>query len=158
MNNGHEKNDLIAVYSAVVDYHNNLVHMRFTVAGLYLAASGFLIGALFNGCDWCGTKLSVSLLGLILTVIAWLLEIRTYQLLENLGNKGIEIESKLKLGDVQGFFALMSHQPISPRLPFIKTRLSWCPKIVRYIISHSLGLDLLYLCITVFWILILLFY
>jgi hypothetical protein len=158
MSEEYEKNDLLAVYSAVVNYHNNLVHMRFTVAGLYLAASGFLVGALFNGRDWCGTKLSVTLLGLVLTAIAWLLEIRTYQLLENLGNKGNEIETKLQLGGVQGFFSLMSKQPIFPRLPFIKIHLTRCPKFIRYVVSHSLGLDLLYLCVAVFWVFILLYY
>ncbi|MDP2755574.1 MAG: hypothetical protein Q8P40_14450, partial [Nitrospirota bacterium] len=149
MSDDYEQDDLLAVYSAVVDYHNNLVHMRFTVAGLYLAASGFLVGALFSGRDWCGTKLSVTLLGLALTAIAWLLEIRTYCLLENLGSKGNEIETKLRLGGIQGFFALMSKQPLSPRLPFIRTRLTRCPKFVRYVVSHSLGLDLLYLCLAV---------
>lgn len=158
MSDDYEQDDLLAVYSAVVDYHNNLVHMRFTVAGLYLAASGFLVGALFVGRDWCGTKLSVTLLGLTLTAIAWLLEIRTYCLLENLGSKGIEIETKLRLGGIQGFFALMSKQPLSPRLPFIRVRLTRCPKFVRYIVSHSLGLDLLYLCLAGFWVFILLYY
>jgi len=153
-----EQDDMLAVYSAVVDYHNNLVHMRFTVAGLYIAASGFLVGALFSGSDWCGAKLSVTLLGLTLTAIAWLLEIRTYCLLENLGSKGIEIETKLRLGGIQGFFALMSKQPLSPRLPFIRIRLNRCPKFVRYVVSHSLGLDLLYLCLAVFWVFILLYY
>ena len=36
MSDDYEQDDLLAVYSAVVDYHNNLVHMRFTVARLYL--------------------------------------------------------------------------------------------------------------------------
>ncbi len=158
MSDDYEQDDLLTVYSAVVDYHNNLVHMRFTVAGLYLATSGFLVGALFSGRDWCGTKLSVTLLGLALTAIAWLLEIRTYCLLENLGSKGNEIETKLRLGGIQGFFALMSKQPLSPRLPFIRTRLTRCPKFVRYVVSHSLGLDLLYLCLAVFWVFMLLYY
>ena len=153
-----EQDDLLAIYSAFVDYHNNLVHMRFTVAGLYLAASGFLVGALFSGRDWCGTKLSVTLLGLALTAIAWLLEIRTYCLLENLAKKGIQIEKKLQLGGISGFFELMSDQPLSPRLPFIRIRLTRCPKLVRYVVSHSLGLDLLYFCLAMFWFLTLLFY
>jgi hypothetical protein len=158
MSDDYKQDDLLAVYSAVVDYHNNLVHMRFTIAGLYLAASGFLVGALFSGRDWYGTKLSVTLLGLTLTAIAWLLEIRTYCLLENLGCKGNEIETKLRLGGIQGFFALMSKQPLSPRLPFIRTRLTRCPKFVRYVVSHSLGLDLLYLCLAVFWVFMLIYY
>lgn len=152
------QDDLLAVYSAVVDYHNNLVHMRFTVAGLYIAASGFLVGAIFSGCNWGGVKLSVTLLGITLTAIAWLLEIRTYHLLENLGSRGIEIEKKLRLGGIQGFFGLMAKQPLPPRLPFIRMRLTRYPEFVRYVISHSLGLDILYLCLAMFWVFILLFY
>ena len=36
------------VYSAIVDYHNNLVQMRFTVVGLFLAANGFLASGYFQ--------------------------------------------------------------------------------------------------------------
>ena len=151
MSDYNKQDDLLAVYSAVVDYHNNLVHMRFTVAGLYLAASGFLVGAMFSSSDWHGTKLSVTLLGLSLTAIARLLEIRTYCLLENLGDKGSEIERKLQLDGIDGFFALMSKQTIPPRCPFTRIPLTWNPKVIRYIVSHSLGLDLLYLCFAMFW-------
>jgi hypothetical protein len=147
--------DLRIVYDAIVDYHNNLVHMRFTVAALYLAASGFLAGALFSGTGWAGPKAAVPALGLALSLIAWLREIRTYCLLENLAERGGQIEKQLQLGGVGGFFDLMAHQPIPPRLPFVRKRLpAW--RAVRYVVSHSLGLDLLYTSLTIFWLTILL--
>jgi hypothetical protein len=144
-----EKSDLHDVYNAIVGYHNNLVHMRFTVAGLYLAATGFLVG----GMDKVSQDISqiIPLLGLALTAIAWLLEVRTYTLLENLGKKGLEIEGNFALGEVNGFFKLMERQPLAPRLPFIRVRITVFPRFVRYIVSHSFGLDLLYGVIALFW-------
>ena len=154
-----EQADLPAVYGAIVDYHNNLVHMRFTVAGLYLAASGFLVGAMFGESEWNGKKLSVTLLGVILTAIVCLLEMRTSCLLDNLVAKGADIEKKLKLNYTHGFFALMSDsQRILPRWPCTKIYIKGPPKLIRFIISHSFGLNMLYLCFAVFWILMFLFY
>jgi hypothetical protein len=40
--------NLTAGYSSIVDYHNTLVQIRFTVAGLSIAADGFLASALFQ--------------------------------------------------------------------------------------------------------------
>ena len=150
-----EISDLHTTYNAIVDYHNNLVHMRFTVAGLYLAATGFLVG----GMSESSSKLFiiVPLLGLILTAIAWLLEIRTYTLLENLGSRGLEIEKKMELAGIEGFFKLMAGQPLQPRLPFIRKRVKACPNVIRYIVSHSFGLDLLYASIAIFWLYIIIF-
>ncbi len=69
------KNGLKEVYRSVVDYHNNLVHMRFTVAGLYLAGSAFLVNALFSEYEWGYTKITVCSLGIVLTVIGGIDEI-----------------------------------------------------------------------------------
>ena|SRR3972149_5213920 len=90
------ENDRKEVYRSVVDYHNSLVLMRFTVAGLYLAGSAFLINALFCNTQPCwGTKITVCFMGLLLTLIVFIIEVRTRCLLKNLGEFGIKIEEKL---------------------------------------------------------------
>jgi hypothetical protein len=147
---------LLAVYNAVVDYHNNLVHMRFTIAGLYLAANGFLVGALF-GNKWSNVWYLIPILGIVITIISFLLEIRTYCLLENLGKRGSEIESIIGIENRIGFFSLMKHQDIEPKMPFMKGKYIVNEKL-KYLISHSRGLELLYSCFALFWFLMLLFY
>jgi len=143
------ENDRKEVYRSVVDYHNSLVLMRFTVAGLYLAGSAFLINALFcNTQPWWGTKITVCFMGFVLTLIVFIIEVRTRCLLKNLGEFGIKIEEKFKHEslnvngvEIKGFFGLMKNQPIQP--PF--------PKIV----THSIGLYSLYIVFLLFWLAIL---
>ena len=143
------ENDRKEVYRSVVDYHNSLVLMRFTVAGLHLAGSAFLINALFcNNQQWGGTKFTVCFMGLVLTSIVFIIEVRTRCLLKNLGEFGIKIEEKFKheslnvnCVEIKGFFGLMKNQPIQP--PF--------PKIV----THSIGLYSLYIVFLLFWLVIL---
>ena len=139
-----QQNDLQEVYRSVVDYHNNLVHMRFTVAGLYLAGSAFLVNVLFSEHQWWGTKITVCLLGLALTLIVFIIEVRTRYLLKNLGEFGGKIEEKFELRGIKvnctkikGFFGLMKRQPIQP--PF--------PKFV----THTNGLYFLYTVFLLFW-------
>ena len=76
--------NLNAGYDGIVDYHNNLVQIRFTVAGLSIAADGFLASALFNTSAPLFSKIIISVLGIILTFICGMLEIRTFQLLNKL--------------------------------------------------------------------------
>lgn len=143
------KEGLREVYRSVVDYHNSLVNMRFTVAGLYLAGSAFLVNALFSDYEWCYTKITVSSLGFILTVIVFIIEARTRNLLENLGEFGGKIEEdepeiEVKGIKIKGFFGLMEKQPIQPP----------CPKLV----THTIGLYSLYSVFLVFWVLMWLLY
>ena len=62
-----QQNDLQQVYRSVVDYHNNLVHMRFTVAGLCLTGTAFLVNVLFSDHQWPGTEITVCFFGFVLT-------------------------------------------------------------------------------------------
>jgi hypothetical protein len=144
---------LRAVYSAVVAYHNSLVQMRFTIAGLFLAANGLLAGGLFQASVSALPGFAVPALGMLLAFVCWLLEVRTYQLLENLGARGLELEAQLGVGS-SGFFALMAHQPIGPRLLLTPLRLP-ANKVVRYFVSHSMGVGLLYNMIGLFWLVVL---
>jgi hypothetical protein len=142
--------DLRASYAAIVDYHNTLVQMRFNVAGLFLAANAFLASGFFQSTRSTFLVYGLPTLGLVLAALCWLLEIRTYQLLDNLGNRGLNVESVLKLDDRYGFFSLMGHQPIGPRLLITRLRLP-VTKQVRYFVSHSFGLGVLYGAVGVFW-------
>ncbi len=145
------RDDLRAAYGAVVDYHNNLVHMRFTVAGLFLAANGFLVSGYLQKYPPPFPLSVLPYLGIVLASICWLLEVRTYQLLNNLGARGIKLEKQLDIDQELGFFSLMAYQPIGPRFLITRIRLR-SNRVVRYVFSHSFGIGLLYSVIALFWI------
>lgn len=90
----------------------------------------------------------------MLTVICWLLELRTYQLLDNLGDRGLELEAALHIAGRHGFFSLMQSQPEGPRLLILRRRLP-VNRLVRYIVSHSFGIGALYAAVGLFWLIVL---
>jgi hypothetical protein len=130
------------VYNAIVDYHNNLAQIRFTVAGIFLATNGFLASVAIQGQEsliW----FVLSFLGVLIAVICWLLDTRNYQLLENLGTRGNEIEKSLGIKDNQSFFYLMAVQPIEPRvMPTFKEMKK--NNLLRYMVSHTVLFNLIY--------------
>jgi len=143
MSDKKRKENLRTVYASIVDYHNNLVQARFTIVSLVLAANGFLaVGYFQNGNDTPLT--AIPILGIIFALIFGIVEIRTYILIKNLGERGKELEQKLNIYDC-GFFELMEKQPIGPKCP-----------IFQRIITHSFAFGLLYFVLVVFWIYILL--
>lgn len=143
--------NLGSIYSAIVDYHNNLVHMRFTVAGLFLAANGFLVGGLYSSSTSPMPWYALPVLGIALAAICWLLEIRTYHLLANLGARGKLLEKKLGIARDYGFFSLMESQTIPPRLLVTRIKLP-INGFVRYTVSHSFGVGILYGVVWLFWV------
>ena len=136
-----------AAYAAIVAYHNSLVQTRFTITGLFLAANGLLAGGLFQTGASELPKFAIPVFGLALAIICWFLEVRTYQLLENLGKRGLDLEDHLGLQKTHGFFSLMSNQPIGPRLLPTRLRLP-----ASKLFSHSFGFALLYTIIALFWV------
>ena len=143
--------NLPTIYNAIVDYHNVLIQVRFTIAGLYLAATGFLVNSWFNIDHQNCTYVFIPILGISLALVCWLLEIRTYHLLNNLGNRGKTIENSMKINSDIGFFALMEKQPLQPKWPFTQKELpQWT--FFKCIVSHSFGFNLIYLIIFIFWI------
>lgn len=149
--NQSDREDIRTAYEATVNYHNTLVQMRFAVASFFAAAAAFLVGAVFAESTSLPSKTIISALGLVVTLIVWLLEVRTYCLLRNLGKIGLEYEAKFNLGGAMGFFSLMSKtQPIGIRLPFFHADLPSCA-FVRRVFSHSFGLDCFYLSFVLFW-------
>jgi len=142
--------EIRAAYAAIVDYHNNLFPMRFTVAGLVLAANGFLVSVFSQSNLSLSLRVAIPILGILVSFICWMLEVRTYQLLENLSARGERLEKSLGLKDDQGFFSLMSHQPIGPRILPLYRR--WpSNRIVQFLVSHSFGINILYIIIGLFW-------
>jgi len=159
-----------AEHRACVDYHTALVNSRFTVAGLYVAAMGFIAGAVFKkelGWDF---QAGVSLLACWLTICLWILELRSRALFTNIAHRGIEIERQYWQLDgenlMSGFFSRQYKLPANiasiessaaprraiPDRPVLGWR-SGRPlstKLSRYI-SHSMGLDLLYVGGLTFW-------
>ncbi len=61
----HERKETLpAIFGAIVDYHNNLTQTRFTIAGLYIAATGFLASSLFSSTSSPKSHLLISFFGL----------------------------------------------------------------------------------------------
>ncbi len=147
--NGNEQS-----YSALVSYHNTLVQTRFSVAALYMTAAAFLVAAYFGDTSkWLGHAVLIPLLGLVLTLAAWFLEMRTEALLANLVKRGISIESQLGVLAEFGFFQLMnSPQPLGVRVPFVRVRIPNGSAVVRYLTSHTLWLEVVYVAFLSFWI------
>jgi hypothetical protein len=147
-----ERENLRLMYEAIANYHGSLVNMRFTIAGLYLAATGFLAAAWFTGLD-SGLHLGyllIPILGTTITLACWIMEIRTYQLMDNLFKRGRAIERKLQVKESFAYFDLMQHQPIDAKYPFARTTIPRRSRIGR-LISHSVALNGLYVGVILFW-------
>jgi len=142
--------NLRMMYNSIISYHNAIVQMRFTVAGFHLAATGVLAGIWFSPAATTQPSNAIPLLGIAITLVCTFLEVRNNQLLENLGMQGREIECDLQIPCSIGFFALMRHQPLPPRL---NNKVKAIPIPGTY--SHSRALGLWYLGAASFWIAIL---
>lgn len=137
-------------YNSIVEYHNNLVQIRFTVAGLSVAADGFLASAFFQTGSPEFSRILIAILGLILTFICGMLELRTLQLLMKLLKAGYALEKTMGLGEEQGVFSVLTHSQI---VPWFLKKPSNAPadQENKFVFSHSVMFWLLYICIFVFW-------
>ncbi len=132
-------------YRALVDYHINMVQLRFTIAGLGFAANGFLISAFFQQYQASLLiRLGIIIPGIALTLVCWLLEIRTVQLLLSLQGKGKNLEALLRLNQDQGFFQIMDVDAKIPQLKPVKAAVS-------SLFSHRSGISVLYGIFILFW-------
>jgi hypothetical protein len=144
---------LRTIHDEITHMYAALARMRFTIAGLYLAATGFLASTWFAGLRG-GISASYYLipaLGFVVTLICWLMEVRTLQLILNLEHKGAQVEQRLKVDGKLTLFMMRAGYPLPPRLPFT-ARLP-VPKLLQRFASHSFGLNALYASVAVFWIL-----
>ena len=161
-----------AEHRACVDYHTALVNSRFTIAGLYVAGMGFIAAAVFGPDITWDFRAAISLLACWLSICLWILELRSRALFTNIAHRGIQIERNHwgLVGNslMVGFFSRQHKLPeafsiSSPsdeprrRTPDPVTlafRLG-NPLSMRLssLVSHSMGLDLLYTGGLVFWVL-----
>lgn len=137
-------------YNGIVDYHNNLVQVRFTVAGLSVAADGFLASAFFQTGSPQFSRILIASLGLILTFICGMLELRTLQLLMKLLKSGYALEKAMGLGEEQGVFSVLMQSQIVPKF-LTKFSKAKAKQENKFVFSHSVMFWMLYICIFVFW-------
>jgi hypothetical protein len=144
---------LRAILGAIAHDYAALARMRFTIAGLYLAATGFLASTWFAGLrdGLSAAYYLIPALGFVVALVCWLMEIRTFHLILNLEHKGAEVERRLKVDDQLTLFMISGGYPLPPRLPF-SSRIP-VPGFLRPFVSHSFGLNALYASIASFWVL-----
>ena len=159
-----------AEHRACVDYHTALVNSRFTIAGLYVAGMGFIAAAVFKPDITWDFRAAISLLACWLSVCLWILELRSRSLFTNIAHRGIQIEREewglIELRAQVGFFSRQYKLPAdyTPGSPSDAPRrqnpdpvtIAFFPNkpltpVLAKIVSHSMGLDLLYSGGLVFW-------
>ncbi len=86
--------DVRSEYAAIVEYHGSTVARRFTIAGLYVAAIGFIASAVLDKDAVWLARAGGSALAWWLTVCLWILELRSRVLYTNLAQRGIDIEHR----------------------------------------------------------------
>jgi hypothetical protein len=157
-----------AEHRACVDYHTSLVNTRFTIAGLYVAAMGFVAGAVFKSDAHWDLRAGASFLACWLSLCLWILELRSRALFTNIAHRGVEIERQVWgfTGEraMAGFFSRQHKLPekdafaasgpeprrMTPDRPSLGTGHRVSERLSRYI-SHSMGLDMLFAGGLLFW-------
>ena len=94
---------------------STLVNSRFTIAGLYVAAIGFLASAVLdNDATWIA-RAGGSLLASWLTLCLWILELRSRALFTNIAHRAIDIEHRTwGLTEQEWYVGLFSRQYKEP--------------------------------------------
>lgn len=163
-----EPDDVRSEYAAVVDYHGSLVNSRFTIAGLYVAAVGFIASAILAEDSTWVARVAGAFLACWLTICLWILELRSRALYVNLAQRGIDIEHHnfrlVGSSWYAGFFSRQYKKPPAeevdkenvPSKPGLdRPKIAWMKAPVSErlsgFISHSWGFDLLYAGSGAFW-------
>lgn len=123
-------------YTALCANLNQLASFRFTLVGFYIAALGLIVSG--NP----GTE-SYSLM-LWISFCFWILELRNRQLHANMAERGRQIETYWG-STGEAFLSHWSGKKLSE-----ETGISFLFFKVRLPVSHSLGLDLLFLGVIVY--------
>ena len=145
-----ETDQLKTEYAALSSFFNRVVTFRFTTLGFFLATVGLIIG---RGT----TSPANSILLCCISIALWLIELRNRSLLNNISRRGMDIERRYwhYKGPGRAYQPFYSHMmkespPAEtdpnpgPKPPPDYTHVFWGLKIKREI-SHTLGIDLLYL-------------
>ena len=142
--------DVRTEYAALSSYATTVVRFRFTLLGFYLAAVGLIVASSLS------KEKAALLLGL--TVVLWLLELRNRSLLNNLAQRGMQIEREYwGYRGRRAYDPFFSHQnkvkPTDdpeagePPLPDYPKVWNWQVKIT---VSHTQALDLTYLLVALY--------
>lgn len=142
-------------YSALVAYYSSLITFRFTTVGFFLAAAALIVQVLGKG---------TALLLLLLTVGAWVIELRNRAIFRALLDRAVQIEEDWQHQGRDQFSPLFRRmvriglsdelRASSPEIPkFLPDKVKifcweWRPS--ENWVSHSFGLDLIYGAVLVF--------
>jgi len=139
-----------AEYAAVNSYSSTVATFRFTLVGFFLAAVGLVVRD--------GIPRDDALLLLALSLCLWILELRNRALLGNLSGRALQIERDIwGYSGSRAYDGFVSRQmksrpaddadaPEPPRLDV--TRIFFWK--ARLPVSHTLGLDLMYLSVAIY--------
>jgi hypothetical protein len=130
---GERAANIRAEYSAISAKLNQLPSFRFALAGFYLAAVGVIVT--HPACIHF-------VLLIVLTVVLWLVDLRTRQLLANIGSRGKKIEMEYWRDG-----GWISHMDDTVRVKWLfggELTVS-----IRYV-SHSYGFDFMFLGILLY--------
>lgn len=159
--------DVRTEYAALVEYFNNVIRDRYTIAGLYAAAVGLIANVVLAGTSTWEARTAGSLLACWITACLYVLDLRSRSVYTNIAHRGIDIEHRIwGLVESSWYAGFFSRQfkvppvgadnqkvpqkpgPDRPKISWMETPIS--ERVSRYI-SHSFGLDLLYSGSFVFW-------
>ncbi len=165
--NEHDPEDIRTEYKMLSSYHQSLVNSRFTIAGLFVAATGFLIGAFVNNDISLINRMLISGFGCWLTLCIWVLELRSRSLFTNIAMRAVDIEHKhwnlvghewysglynrqykIPIEQTNNIDYLRRQNPDRPSFGWTKQPI---PESISKYISHSIGFDLLYFGSETFW-------
>jgi hypothetical protein len=144
---------LIAEYNNLTRYFSTVITFRFTTASFFIAAV-----ALFLGLK--DASFLHYLLLFLLAIGIWIVELRNRAIFHNLLERGWAIEKNWADHD-KGDLPFLTHMtPVSaakkyPSIPrearvFDKTRILWSPRFSGKYLTHTVGLDIVYISVLAF--------
>lgn len=140
-----KKENIRTEYLALNAYGGQVVSFRFQLVGFYMAA----VGLLAVSCIEANTK---GILLLWISVVLWLLELRNRSLIDNISKRGMQIECEYwgYRGD-KSFEAFIGRQnrPKYDLNDYDFTTIMGVIK-VRWPLSHTLVLDIMYMLVIIY--------
>jgi len=148
---GRTDDDIRAEYAALSAYFGTVINFRFTTLGFFLAAVGLIVSA-------DAPSRAHALLLLLVALGAWIVEMRNRSIFRELADRGIEIER-----EVWGYQGKDAYKPFYSRMlktepsgsspavkpPISKTKLFFWEFGAKHL-SHTLGIDLIFLAVHAF--------
>ena len=166
---GPSPEDLRVEYQATNDFYIMIGGTRFTIAGFYLAATG-LLGQFGLGSEASESqRCLVAVLGFLLGLIAWMLELRSRLLCREMWGRMVNIERNHWFSPEDWYSGAQSgsnktlptnDHPDRSRIPTHpgpgKMTIAWLPRPLPSGLSrrvtHSMAFDLLYPVTMIFWV------